>query len=147
MPIFPPFEEKSKSIFTRVCAVVILTAILASCLIPTAFAQTTYVITDGDDVKVYTTYATDPESILNQVGVTLNEDDTLSINEEAFKSANMTTVKSLFNNTGSYAYKASAQASLIDFAAENESSKANTYTMNGTYGNNYSMGSIMDTWF
>lgn len=76
MPIFPPFEEKSKSIFSRICAVVILTAILASCLIPTAFAQTTYVITDGDDVKVYTTYATDPESILNQAGVTLEEDDT-----------------------------------------------------------------------
>lgn len=76
MPIFPPFEEKGKSIFTRVCAVVILTVILVSCLIPTAFAQTTYVITDGDDVKVLTTYATDPESILNQVGVTLDEDDT-----------------------------------------------------------------------
>lgn len=87
------------------------------------------------------------KNLLEKVGITLNDDDTLSMNEEAFKSANMTTVKSLFNNTGSYAYKASAQASLIDFAAENESSKANTYTMNGTYGNNYSMGSIMDTWF
>lgn len=87
------------------------------------------------------------KNLLEKVGITLNDDDTLSIDEKAFKSANMTTVKSLFNNTGSYAYKASAQASLIDFAAENESSKANTYTMNGTYGNNYSMGSIMDTWF
>lgn len=87
------------------------------------------------------------KNLLGKVGITLNEDDTLSIDEKAFKSANMTTVKSLFNNTGSYAYKASAQASLIDFAAENESSKANTYTVNGTYSNNYSMGSIMDTLF
>lgn len=76
MPIFPAFTEKKKNIFTRVCAIVILTAIMASCLIPTAFAQTTYVITDGDDVKVYKSYATDPENVLDQAGVTLEEDDT-----------------------------------------------------------------------
>lgn len=76
MPIFPAFTEKKKNIFTRVCAIVILTAIMVSCLIPTAFAQTTYVITDGDDVTVYKTYATDPENVLDQAGVTLEEDDT-----------------------------------------------------------------------
>lgn len=76
MPIFPAFTEKKKNIFTRICAIVILTAIMASCLIPTAFAQTTYVITDGDDVKVYKSYATDPENVLDQAGVTLEEDDT-----------------------------------------------------------------------
>lgn len=76
MPIFPAFTEKKKNIFTRICAIVILTAIMVSCLIPTAFAQTTYVITDGDDVKVYKSYATDPENVLDQAGVTLEEDDT-----------------------------------------------------------------------
>ena len=87
------------------------------------------------------------KNLLEDVGITVNEDNSLSVDEKAFKSANMSTVKNLFNGNGSYAYRVSAQASLIDFAADNESNKANTYTMNGTYGNNYSMGSIMDTWF
>lgn len=87
------------------------------------------------------------EKLLGKVGITIGEDNSLSIDEKAFKSADMNTVKTLFNGNGSYAYRVSAQASLIDFAADNESSKANTYTMNGTYSNNYSMGSIMDTLF
>ena len=32
-------------------------------------------ITDGDEVKVYTTYATDPAHVLNEAGVDLAEDD------------------------------------------------------------------------
>lgn len=87
------------------------------------------------------------EKLLSEVGITVGEDNSLSIDEKAFKSSDMSTVKTLFNGNGSYAYRASAQASLIDFAADNESNKANTYTMNGTYSNNYSMGSIMDTMF
>lgn len=76
MPIFPNFVTQRKSRFMRVCAMVILAAIVVSAVIPTAFAQTTYVITDGDEVKVYTTYATDPANVLDQAGVTLDEDDT-----------------------------------------------------------------------
>ncbi len=87
------------------------------------------------------------ENLLEKVGITINEDDTLSVDEKAFKNANMTTIKSLFNGNASYAYRVSAQASLIDFAASTESSKANTYTMNGSYGNTYSSGSIFDSLF
>lgn len=76
MPNFPTFVIQRKSRFMRVCAMVILAAIVVSAVIPTAFAQTTYVITDGDEVKVYTTYATDPANVLDQAGVTLDEDDT-----------------------------------------------------------------------
>lgn len=87
------------------------------------------------------------ENLLGKVGITINDDNTLSINEETFKKADMTTVKSLFNGNASYAYRVSAQASLIDFAASTESSKANTYTYNGSYGNTYSSGSIFDSLF
>lgn len=87
------------------------------------------------------------ESLLSQVGITIGEDNSLSIDEKAFKNANMTTVKSLFNGSQSYAYRVSAQASLIDFAAETESSKANTYTSAGSYGNTYLSGSIFDYGF
>lgn len=42
----------------------------------TAFAQNTYVITDGSRVLVHTTYATDPVAVLGEAGLELDEDDT-----------------------------------------------------------------------
>ncbi len=48
-----------------------LTALLAQ----RAFA-TTYVITDGDRVVTYTSFATDPAEVLGQAGVSLNRNDT-----------------------------------------------------------------------
>ena len=87
------------------------------------------------------------EKLLADIGITIGKDNTLTIDEEAFKKADMNTVKSLFNSTGSYGYNVSAQASMIDYAAERESSKANTYTVSGTYSNAYSTGSILDSMF
>lgn len=87
------------------------------------------------------------EKLLSDVGITINKDNTLSVDEETFKKADMNTVKSLFNGTGSYAYNVSARASLIDYAASTESAKANTYTGLGTYSNSYSTGSILDYMF
>ena len=87
------------------------------------------------------------ENLLSKVGITIGKDNMLSIDEEKFKAADMTTVKSLFNGNSSYAYRVSAQASLIDFAASTESSKANTYKGNGSFSNSYSSGSIFDYGF
>ncbi len=52
----------------------VLTGLLALLVIP-AFAQNTYVITDGDQVTVYTGFASDPEEVLTQAGVELTEND------------------------------------------------------------------------
>ena len=41
-----------------------------------AFAQNTYVITDGDQVKTHITHTTDPATVLDEAGVHLDEDDT-----------------------------------------------------------------------
>ncbi len=87
------------------------------------------------------------EKLLSDVGITIDKDNALSIHEETFKKADVSTVKTLFNGSGSYAYRVSAQASLIDFAANTESSRANTYTFNGTYGNTYSTGNIFNSLF
>jgi len=57
-------------------AIAVLTSLFASGLIPTVFARNTYVITDGDQTTVYTTFATDPAYVLNQAGFELGEDDT-----------------------------------------------------------------------
>ena len=87
------------------------------------------------------------KNLLSKVGITIGEDGKLSVDEKKFKEADMTTVKSLFNENGSYGYRVSAQASLIDYAAEKESTKANTYTGRGSYGNTYNTGSIFDYGF
>lgn len=87
------------------------------------------------------------EKLLSQVGITVSEDNRLSVDEKTFKNADMTTVKTLFNGNQSYAYRVSAQASMIDFAAEREASKANTYTSAGSYGSANLTGSIFDYGF
>ena len=53
----------------------ILALSLMALLAQTAFAKT-YVITDGERVVTYTSFATDPAEVLGQAGVSLNEYDT-----------------------------------------------------------------------
>lgn len=87
------------------------------------------------------------KDMLNSIGITINEDSTLSIDKATFEKADMNRVKSLFNDTGAYGYSVSAQASLINFSADQAASKANTYTVNGTYNNAYNTGNIFNTYF
>lgn len=75
MQAITSFIVKRKNLLLRVMAVALPVIILLALLAPTAFAQTTYVITDGDQVKVYTTYATDPADVLDKAGFELGEDD------------------------------------------------------------------------
>lgn len=85
--------------------------------------------------------------LLSRVGITVNSDSSLSLDEEAFKKSDMGTVKNLFGTTGAYGYKVSAQASMIDYTAAKESTRSNTYTANGTYSNVYSAGNILNSFF
>ena len=85
--------------------------------------------------------------LLGQVGITVDSDGKLSVKEEDFKKANTTTVKTLFSGAGSFAFQASAQASLIDFAASNEAARSNTYNASGGFSNNFSTGNIFGTFF
>lgn len=87
------------------------------------------------------------ESSLNKLGITINDDLTLSIDEEKFKGADINTAKSLFTGSGSYAYSVSSQAMLLDYQANYESIKANTYTASGTFGNANLTGSLFDSMF
>lgn len=87
------------------------------------------------------------KNLLEKIGITLDKDNSLSIDKEAFMKADPATVKSLFQGVGSYAYRASAQASLINFAADNEASKAATYNRNGAYGNAYHSGDMFNSFF
>lgn len=75
--------------------VVALTALLSQ----TALART-YVITDGDRVVTYTTFATDPEEVLGQAGVTLSKADTFTT--EAVEGTAAITVRRAQNITVHY---------------------------------------------
>lgn len=87
------------------------------------------------------------EDLLGRAGITIEKDNTLSLDKDAFMKAAAATVKSLFQGSGSFAYRVSAQSSLINFAADNEAAKADTYTQNGTYGNSFNTGSIFNSFF
>lgn len=85
------------------------------------------------------------EKLLSKVGITVGVDNKLSIDEETFKKADMSLVKSLFNGNGSYGYQVSAKASLADYYAEREASRGNTYGNKGSYTYNYNTGEIYNT--
>lgn len=80
--------------------------------------------------------------MLSKIGISVGSDNKLTLDEEAFKKADMNTVKTLFGGSGSFGYQASVRASMIDYAAKNEAQKASTYNGYGTYSNNFNTGSI-----
>ena len=89
------------------------------------------------------TYSKQNEKQLAEIGIKVDsKTNTLSIDEETFKKADMKAVKSLFQGSGSYGYKVNAKASSIDYQARYEATKANTYNSFGGYSNNYSSGSL-----
>lgn len=87
------------------------------------------------------------EKSLNKLGITVGEDGKLSVDKDTFMKADMSTAKTLFNGTGSYGYQMSAQASLINFSAEREASKAATYTVNGDYNSALNTGNLYNSYF
>lgn len=84
-------------------------------------------------------------ALLGSMGITIGSDNKLSLDENAFKKADMSAVKSVFNSTGSYGYQVSAQSSMINYYAENEASKSNTYTNGGAYTYNYATGELYNS--
>ena len=79
MHILKMFALERKNLFIRVAALAIVPLLVIVLLSQTVFAETTYVITDGSRVLVYTTTATDPETILDEAGFALGADDTYTI--------------------------------------------------------------------
>ena len=91
-------------------------------------------------------YTKNNQDLLASVGITYDsEKKTLSIDEKAFKEADMDTVKKLFQGTNSYGYQVESKASAIDTHAQYEAAKASTYNSVGTYAYNYSSGSLWNS--
>ena len=80
------------------------------------------------------------------VGISINADSTLSLDKDAFMKADMSKVKSLFNGSGSYGYRVSAQASLINYAADREVSKGSFYSTTGSYNTSFTSGNLFNNY-
>lgn len=88
------------------------------------------------------------KDLLSKAGVSIGDDLKLSIDEEAFGKADIGSVKNLFKGTGSYAYSVSSQATMIEYQANYESIKANTYTQTGSFNSiANSTGNLFDSIF
>lgn len=71
---------------------------------------------------------------LSQVGITINTDNTLSVDEETFKAADVDKVATLFNGENSYADMVSQRADFIgDAAVKAATSSGVLYGSDGTY--------------
>lgn len=81
MQICTPFLLKKNSKLLRMLALILPMVCLLGLLAQTAFAENTYVITDGDQVTVYISRETDPEEVLNEAGFQLDEDDSYTTQE------------------------------------------------------------------
>ena len=55
---------------------IVIAAAVGALLSQTVFAQTSYIITDGDRVTVHRSYSSDPYEVLTEAGIELEEEDT-----------------------------------------------------------------------
>ena len=79
--------------------------------------------------------------------IKIGSNNQLSIDENTLKKANITTLKSLFQGTGSYAAEVSRKASDISSIAQQEIDSAKTYSNKGGYIPSYSSGTLFDSFF
>lgn len=90
---------------------------------------------------------------LSKVGITVGTDGKLSLDEKAFKDADMSDVKSMLNGNGSYAGIISATASRVATQAANQINRSNgslygsQYGSQGYYYNGYNSGLLYNGYF
>ena len=99
-----------------------------------------------EEVDGVTKLVADYETSLNNIGITIGEDDKLSVSKEKFIASDMDDVKKLFNGNTSFAYVASTKASIIGSTANSEANVMKNYTSSGSYENALSsMGNLLDS--
>lgn len=71
------FQGRKNSMFRMVLCCFVLVCLVGT-LSKTVFAQTTYIITDGDKTTVHTSSLSDPKRVLDEAGHALEDGDTYS---------------------------------------------------------------------
>lgn len=86
-------------------------------------------------------------SLLGKAGITIQSDNTLKIDEDTFKKAESSTLKTLFSGTGSFAYKTGTSASFISMYANQDAAKnSGLYNQNAAY-SGYNAGNLFNYMF
>lgn len=104
-----------------------------------AYNKTVEASYDSEDTAVirnagYMTRTTDTFSrALEEVGITVNKDNTLSVDEDKLASAKLGNLQTLFNGSSSYAAVVSQKADMITTAATNSATSASLYNNTGNY--------------
>ena len=75
MQVLPMIALRRRSILLRIAILLIPVTFLVTLLSQNVFAQNTFVITDGEQVIVHTTYASDPALALTEAGVEADPDE------------------------------------------------------------------------
>lgn len=100
-----------------------------------------------NSLKTMITSTVANEKSLASIGITVEGNDTLSIDEETFKNADMAKVQSIFNGTGSYGYSINTKASFINMYAANDANSASgLYGSSASYLNSYNTGNIYSSY-
>jgi hypothetical protein len=76
------------------------------------------------------------EGLLNKIGITVKDDNTLELDEDTFKSADRSDIKALFSGSGSLASRIAQKASTLTNQSANQiavNSGKTLYTSYGTY--------------
>jgi hypothetical protein len=109
---------------------------------------------DSNNTKVLrsasnmTSAATYNSNLLAKAGITIQSDNTLSIDEDTFKKADASTKKTLFSGAGSFAYQTGTSASFMNLYASQDASKSSgLYNSYGTYSTSLNTGSLYDSLF
>lgn len=85
------------------------------------------------------------KNMLSELGISISSENyRMTIDEDAFKKADMSVAKSLFSGTGSYGYNIAAKASMVNHYATQDASKANTYGSTGDYSKVNNSGALYD---
>lgn len=83
---------------------------------------------------------------LAEVGITIGEDNSLTVSEKDFKAADVADMKSLFNGKASFAAVLSSKAEYIGAVADSEANVMKNYNSAGNYDNMASsMGNLLDS--
>ncbi len=69
-------QPKQRNLLLRLATLILMLGVLAGLFSQSVFARNSYVITDGENVTVHQSYSTDPDVILDEVGIELSDEDT-----------------------------------------------------------------------
>ena len=84
--------------------------------------------------------------LLKSAGITVNSDNTLSVDKEKLTNASAATLKTIFTNAGSFGDNVSSKASMLYNSANNALTSGGTYNSSAVATNTNNLGILFETY-